>query len=101
MFEAHNLSAEDFEQLFVPAPCWQKTYCRSHRHSLRPLRIWFAEGKRKDGEKVPHRTRFVYIEYQDNQGNNQFHCIEIPIAGQSVEQILAQAVNISIPALQG
>ena len=100
MFEAHTLTAGDFEQLFIPAPCWQKTYCRTHQASLRPLKIWFAEGKRKDHQQVPHRTRFVYIEYQDNQGNNCFHQLEINITGQSVEQILAQAVAVSISALE-
>lgn len=98
MFEAHNLTAEDFEQLCKPAPCWQKTYYRTHKRSLRPLRIWFAEGKKKNRERAHHRTRFVYIEYQDNQGNNRFNCLELAITGQSVAQILSEAVNVPISA---
>ncbi len=100
MFEAHTLNAEDLGLQLVPASCWQKTWHRTHRQSLRPLKIWFAEGKRKDSQQQPHRTRFVYIEYRDNNGSNGYHCLEIMVAGQSVEQVLEQAVNVELPALQ-
>jgi len=99
MFEASNLTTEDIKQLCRPGLGWQKTYYRTHASSLRPLKIWFAEGKRKDVHQVPHRTHFAYIEFRDNQGNHRFHCMELAIEGQSVAQVLSEAVNISIPLL--
>ncbi len=99
MFEAHTLSAEELELHLLPAPCWQKTYHRTHLPSLRPLKIWFADGKRKDQRQRPRGTRFVYIEYQDNSGNNHYCCQEISIAGQTLQTVLSAATQLPIAAL--
>lgn len=99
MFEEHTLAADDLEPLRQSAHFWKKTYYRIHKKSLRPLKIWFAEGKRKSSNNDHQPTRFVYIEYQDNRGNNRFSCLEVAIAGQSVNQILADAVSMPMPMI--
>ena len=98
MFEAHNFSAEEFEELYKPALCWQRIYSRTHKCSLRPLKIWFAEGRKKGKDRLLYSTRFVYIEYQDNLGNNFSHSLELTITGQSVEQVLSEVERIPISA---
>lgn len=99
MFEAHTLSADELKALLKPAPRWLKSYHRTHAATLRPLRIWFAEGKRKDATGVPHRTRFVYIEYRDDRGDNRYRCLERPALGLTIDRLLAEAVQTALPGL--
>ena len=76
MFEAHFTKAEDFQGLETVVYSWKKTYHRRHKLSFQPLKIWFALGKRRvKGEGVKGRT-FIYIEYQDEQENNRYCCLE-------------------------
>lgn len=103
MFEAHTLSAHDSELNLEPVTDnhWQRTFTRSHKASLRPLKIWLADGKRKDRQQHPQDVWFIYVEYRTNQGENRFACLERTQEGQTVEQLLAEATAIEIPELNG
>ena len=103
MFEAHTLNAFDSE--LIPASTQQshhtynRTYTRQHIHSLRPLKIWLAEGKRKDSNRFLSNVWFIYIEYRDNRGNNRFFCLERLQQGQTVEQLLKEATATELQGL--
>lgn len=101
MFEAHTLSADETVYDLLPDAAWQRRYRRLHRSSLRPLTIWFAPGKRKDAQQIPHAVWFIYIEFRDDDGNNRFICLERARTGQTAEALLEEATRISIPALEG
>lgn len=100
MFEAHTLSAADTELTVTPDQSWQRTYNRLHQKSLRPLKIWFAPGKRKDAEQQLQQQWFVYIEYRDDEDNNRFHCFEQLQQGSTVKQLLELAVWKELPGLK-
>ena len=103
MFEAHTLNAFDSE--LIPASIPQSnnthshTYTRQHIQSLRPLKIWLAEGKRKDSNRSLYNVWFIYIEYRDNRGNNRFFCLERLQQGQTVEQLLQDATATELQDL--
>ncbi|MBE9397335.1 hypothetical protein IOQ59_08685 [Pontibacterium sp. N1Y112] len=103
MFEAHTLTAVDSE--LFPASTqpsnntYNRTYTRRHIHSLRPLKIWLAEGKRKDSNQSLNNVWFIYIEYRDNRGNNRFICLERSQQGQTVEQLLKEATATELQGL--
>lgn len=103
MFEAHTLNAFDSE--LIPASTqpsnstYNRTYTRQHIHSLRPLKIWLAEGKRKDSNRSLSDVWFIYIEYRDNQGNNRFFCLERLQQGQTVDQLLKEATTTELQGL--
>lgn len=96
MFEAHYLNSEDYEQLGSSAPCWDKTYHREHQPSQRPLKIWFAGGNRVNRQGDAMKKSFVYVEYKDNQGANRYRCLELVFAGQSLGDVLNDAVHIEL-----
>lgn len=99
MFEAHTLSADEADFSLLHDAQWQRRYHRLHRASLRPLTIWFAAGKRKDRQQIPHEVWFIYIEYRDDTGNNRFLCLERKRYGQTVQALLEEATQLSIPTL--
>lgn len=101
MFEAHTLSAYDSELNLEPVTdkCWRRTFTRTHKTSLRPLKIWLADGKRKDCQQNPQDVWFIYVEYRTNRGENHFVCLERTQTGQTVEQLLAVATSVEIPDL--
>ena len=72
MFEAHSLNSSELFTEQTLLPC--KRFNRTHKTTLKPLSIWFVEGKRKAVDQVIERCIFVYSEYRDNQGNCQFNC---------------------------
>ncbi len=96
MFEAHYLNSEDYEQLGSSAPCWQKTYHRRHQTSQRPLTIWFAVGNRRTQQGDTQKKSFVYIEYKDDLGANRYRCLEVLLAGQSLSEVLEEAVRVEL-----
>lgn len=103
MFEAHTLSAHDSELNLetVTYNHWQRTFTRRHRASLRPLKIWLAEGKRKNDQQQLHNVWFIYVEYRTNCGENRFVCLERLQTGQTLETLLAEATCLEIPELTG
>lgn len=72
MFEAHSLNSSELFTEQILLPC--KRFNRTHKTTLKPLSIWFVEGKRKAVDQVIERCIFVYSEYRDNQGSYQFNC---------------------------
>lgn len=73
MFEAHSFSSQDFlESTEIALPC--RRFTRTHKDSLQPLIIWFAEGRRTDTDGTTRKAIFVYTEYRDKDGNNRFSC---------------------------
>ncbi|WP_420597856.1 hypothetical protein [Neptuniibacter sp.] len=72
MFEAHSLNVTELFPEQITLPC--KRFNRTHKTSLKPISIWFSEGKRKARDQVVERCIFVYSEYWDDQGNNCFNC---------------------------
>jgi hypothetical protein len=96
MFEAHFTKAEDFQGLETVSNSWKSTYYRRHKTSFQPLRIWFAHGKRKLRVGGTQPTLFIYIEYPDAKGNNQYHCLEVA-SDWSVAQALGLATKVALP----
>ena len=72
MFEAHSLNSSELFTEQTLLPC--KRFNRTHKTTLKPISIWFVEGKRKAADQVIERCVFVYSEYWDDQGNNCFNC---------------------------
>lgn len=101
MFEAHTFNAFDSELVATTNQAiknsYTRTYSRRHKHSLRPLKIWLAEGKRK--KKTLQEIWFIYIEYRDDQGGNQFHCLELIRKDQTIEQLLNKATSVELQGL--
>lgn len=99
MFEAHFTKAEDFQGLETLSYSWNNTYYRRHKTSFRHLQIWFAKGKRNLRKGGEQRKTFVYIEYEDEQGNSQNSCLELDSAYSVAEALdLATTVNLAAPA---
>lgn len=96
MFEAHYLNSEDYQQLGSSEPCWNKTYYRKHQPSQRSLTIWFADGKRINRRGGSQKKSFVYIEYKNSRGANRYRCIEVDLAGQSLSDLLEDAVQVEL-----
>jgi len=110
MFEAHTLDSVTLDLTPANSPAsidlgdlTDNRYHRSHCSSLRPLTIWFAEGKRKDRRGRIEATLFTYIEYRDNLGNQRFHCLEERLtpepAAARLERLLQQAVSQPLQGL--
>lgn len=72
MFEAHSLNSSELFTEHTLLPC--KRFNRTHKSTLKPLAIWFVEGKRKATDQVIERCIFVYSEYRGNLGNCRFNC---------------------------
>ncbi|MCP4598842.1 hypothetical protein [Neptuniibacter sp.] len=73
MFEAHSIYSQDlFSANSVSLPC--KRFNRTHVETLKPLSIWFVEGKRKLPTGEINKAIFVYSEYRDNKGDQRFAC---------------------------
>lgn len=96
MFEAHYLNSEDYQPSGSSAPCWNKTYHREHQTTQRPLKIWFAEGKRVTRQGGSLDKSFVYIEYKNTRGADRYRCLEIVLAGQSLGDVLQEAVQVEL-----
>ncbi|WP_027857616.1 hypothetical protein [Marinobacterium jannaschii] len=109
MFEAHTLEyqSQDLEaansatiDLSALKEITAKQYHRRHDSSLRPLTIWFAEGKRKDRRGRIEPTLFTYIEYRDALGNQRFHCLEEAVKPETcesrLERLLSRAARQSL-----
>ena len=95
MFEAHFTKAEDFQGLETVSYSWTKTYYRRHKVSFQELRIWFALGNRELVGGGSQTKTFVYIEYLDQQRNNQYRCLELA-SGFSVPEALELATNVTL-----
>lgn len=95
MFEAHFNTVEDFQGLEQSVHSWTKTYYRRHKLGFQPLRIWFARGQRRAKGVGMERKIFVYIEYQDEQENSRYCCLEL-VDGLSVVEALDVATRANL-----
>ncbi|WP_286237651.1 hypothetical protein [Neptuniibacter halophilus] len=96
MFEAHLLDPQELlNSCSINLPCTSFNRCHSETH--KPLRIWFAEGKRKNLQGDVVKAIFVYSEYRDSQGDNRFLCqrYDYPACLQQadIDRYLARAVS--------
>lgn len=104
MFEAHTLNAFDADlenadiknNVHQPNP---HTFHRRHTASLRPLSIWWVEGKRKDHNQIPQPCWFIYAEFRDDKGLRNYRNLEVPQQGQTSEQLIRLACDAHIAAL--
>jgi len=115
MFEAHTLNAFDADlenvgpekldlensdkenNIHQTGP---QRFHRRHTASLRPLSIWWVEGKRKDHNQIPQPCWFIYAEFRDDKGQRSYRTLEIPQRGQSSDQLIQLACNAHIAALE-
>lgn len=76
MFEAHLIPEQDlfFRSVTLPS----KSIRRTHKVHLRPVTIWFAEGKKQARGEETFKVIFLYGEYRDDQGENSFFCQSYP-----------------------
>ena len=96
MFEAHFTKSEDSQGLETVVYSWEKTYYRQHKLSFEPLKIWFAHGQRKLRSGGAVCKIFAYVEYQDEQGNSRYRCLELDAGLTVVEALgLASEANLS------
>lgn len=95
MFEAHSFTSQDLFAEPVALPV--KRITRTHAETLRPLSIWFVEGKRKERGKTVEQGIFVYSEYRDDRGNNCFNCQYHPypdcLQQVDIDRFIEKAIN--------
>ena len=98
MFEAHYSHVEDFQgidTIETVAKSWTKTYYRRHKLNFKPLKIWFAWGKRQPRNSEAEQRIFAYIEYQDAHQNHRYRTLELA-ATISVAAALDKALHIDL-----
>ncbi len=67
MFEAHSFSVSELLHGKPVNALPAQTIHRRHGESLKPLKLWFVEGRIKPTGEPVCRAVYLYVEYQDDQ----------------------------------
>ncbi|WP_305855971.1 hypothetical protein [Balneatrix alpica] len=94
-----SATATELSLFSPPSLNGQSVLWLSHPLSGGMVRVWLAQGKRKDGAGLPQLTYFLYVEYCTLSGEHAYRCCEFASLEQAQSWLRQSLPSLPLPKL--